>query len=301
MDLSEELRKISKIIRKAVTRNGYYTKDLSKVKRHIEMTDTEKAIDLVENWDQSEAWKAFIQSRNGYMTAMINRDNELWQKILDVGFVPEEDLDNIFVEFESSYFSIENMIEEFPNIATEFLKWFKKDYMTHFGGEELPTWFYMDEEDVETVKNQWLVHFTQNAQAIAEQGFTKGIDPYAFDNLGLTTAIPDSYKLGGYNFAYTLDQVGPDLDYWSHFYKWGQCVVFRASGIQVFHRTDDENQVIFMGNTATDIVPIFRVGGDWCVGSKARPVFKNSDFKRVTQWVANNYVQYQRTLRKSRV
>ena len=108
-----------------------------------------------------------------------------------------------------------------------------------------PTYLFMDfERDVD---NEWLIHGTNDAGSIEANGFTRGVWDLA--SLGLTTALVDKVKTGGFNFAFyaTSFHEKEVLAYGK------EAVVFRASGIEVYHHGDQQRQIIFLGNTATDI------------------------------------------------
>jgi hypothetical protein len=166
--------------------------------------------------------------------------------------------------------------------------------------EEYPAWIYFD-DNVQLVKNQWLVHLTDSADAIAREGFKYGVDDMT--KLGLTCSLGEfDKKYGGYNFAYTL------LDFKKYArrdytqgggYKYGkEAVVFNASGIKLWHDGDKEYQVIFYGNTARNIIPI--TSGEkekYAVYSKSGKVlFENDSLDRVVDWITDNYIQYRKSI-----
>jgi hypothetical protein len=120
-----------------------------------------------------------------------------------------------------------------------------------------PTYLFMDfERDVD---NEWLIHGTNDAGSIEANGFTRGV--WDFATLGLTTHFVDKVKTGGFNFAF----------YAASFHErdvlaYGkEAVVFRASGIEVYHHGDQQRQIIFLGDTATDIHSITYYSGSYYV------------------------------------
>lgn len=166
--------------------------------------------------------------------------------------------------------------------------------------EEYPAWTYFS-DNPQIVKNQWLIHMTDNAEDIARNGFQYGVSDMT--KLGLTTRLSFfEKKFGGYNFAYTI----PDFLKYARRsyvngggYKYGnEAVIFRASGIGVWHYGDNENQVIFYGNTAKDIIPITQ--GDnakYAIhNNRGGVLFENDDLDVVVKWLANNYQQYRKRL-----
>lgn len=132
------------------------------------------------------------------------------------------------------------------------------------GDPRSPTFMHM--EYAGDVKNQWLVHFTQDAYKIANGGFTRGIDDPTM--IGVTTRdeVEQLKAGGGYNFAYQLhDYIRhgrysyDDVDALelTHPWKYGpEAVLFRASGILAYHEADNEPQVIFWGESADTIIPV---------------------------------------------
>lgn len=136
---------------------------------------------------------------------------------------------------------------------------------------------------------------------IVKNGFKFGVGDMT--KLGLTTHLGDvEKKYGGYNFAYTLNdfiKYGKSNNFYGSGYKYGsEGVIFRASGIKLWHYTDEEYQVIFYGNTAKNIIPIFSgIYGGFEVYSKSdRLLFASDDLERVVYWIINNYSQYRKQL-----
>jgi len=164
---------------------------------------------------------------------------------------------------------------------------------------EYPAWSYFDDKP-QLIKNQWLIHFTDNADDIAKEGFKFGVDDMT--KLGLTTHLGEfDKKYGGYNFAYLIHdfQRYAKGNYYRGKYKYGkEAVVFNASGIKVWHYGDEEPQVIFYGNTARNIIPITSGENyDYAIyGKNGRVLFENDDLERVVNWLTNNYEQYRKSI-----
>lgn len=219
------------------------------------------------------------------------------------------DLDEYDLDPESAYIDEEDLgsavsyglsLEDFPeSIFERFRSYFREELLSQFmeygGAAEVPSFLYM--EYVGVVKNQWLIHFTPNPESVAKEGFTRGVRDYTA--LGWTSHMPDSLKKsGGYNFAYLFKDAS-DLTYISNFMRMGGMVVFRASGILVEHNTDEEDQVIFEGSTARDIVPVRFIDGKWTVQVNGRVLFASDDHMKVAGWVTQNYAQYRKFLNQS--
>jgi hypothetical protein len=163
--------------------------------------------------------------------------------------------------------------------------------------EEMPAWAYFDDQ-AEIIKNQWLIHFTSDAYGIAKEGFKYGVNE--INKLGLTTYYSEfDKKYGGYNFAYTLDDYKKYSKVGSR-YKYGEeVVVFRASGVRVWHNTDEEYQTIFYGNTAKNIIPI--IDGEtkrWGIYSNrsGNLIVEHDDLTKLIYWIIKNYDQYRKHL-----
>lgn len=163
--------------------------------------------------------------------------------------------------------------------------------------QDKPIWTYFSDE-TEIIKNQWLVHFTNDANSISKDGFIYGVDD--LNKLGLTTYFDDfDKKYGGYNFAYTIDDYKKYSKVGSR-YKYGEEVVlFRASGVRVWHFTDEEYQTIFYGNTAKDIIPITEGENNrWGIYStkNGNLIVESDNLTQIIYWIINNYDQYRKHL-----
>lgn len=172
--------------------------------------------------------------------------------------------------------------------------------------EEIPSWFYLDRPTI--IKNQWLIHFTDEADSLADEGFNYLVDDVT--KLGLTTYInKKSYdrSKAGYGFSYLI---GDYIKYGRQRsggisrrggWRYGaEVVLFRASGVRCWHNSDKEYQTIFKGDTVKEIIPITK--GEDEVGfavynKKTRnQIFGNDDLTIVVDWVLNNYDQYRGVL-----
>ncbi len=187
-------------------------------------------------------------------------------------------------------------------LVIEFFGHMERRFMDH--DADSPSWMFMDY--VEVMKNQWMIHFTDDAEAIACQGFKYGMDD--FSRLGLTTYIENTRKPGGYNFAYDVDE-WERYAHGRHGFKYGdEAVLFRASGIKVWHHGDGEYQIVFVGNTAKDIVPLTKGGYDdgWWANGIGKGGREEQDSEQgdgsfdslseAVDWVIANYNQYKRLL-----
>ena len=187
-------------------------------------------------------------------------------------------------------------------LVIEFFGDMESSFMDH--DADSPSWLFMD--DPKIVKNQWMIHFTNDADAIACQGFKYGMDD--FTRLGLTTHIRNTGKPGGYNFAYDVDE-WERYAHGRHGFKYGdEAVLFRASGVKVWHHGDGEYQIVFVGATAKDIVPLTKGGydGGWWANGRGKGGREEQDSEQgdgsfdslseAVDWVTAYYNQYKRLL-----
>lgn len=164
----------------------------------------------------------------------------------------------------------------------------------HSEGSDVPLFTIADYEGL--VKDQWLVHFTDHPAYIARDGFTKGVALDEWEKLGLSTHFRSRASRPGFNFAYTFQ----DADEHEGATRYGkECVMFKASGVKIWHHGDQEDQVIFIGATAHDIVPIYRHDEGWYVeGVGPNKEFVTPDLDSMMNWVRDNYDQYRNVLSK---
>ncbi len=159
---------------------------------------------------------------------------------------------------------------------------------------ELP-WTAMD------FRGYVLVHFS-DASSIHGSGFKFGVDPSDRHRIALTTNYSDGVRKRGkgFNFAFRAADAKRYAYSRGSEPKYGtSAVMFRANGIRVWHHGDEEPQVIFLGDTAHDIVYLYQHDG-WCVGERpsGNPIFRADDIDEVIDWVTVNYDQYHKTLRR---
>lgn len=167
------------------------------------------------------------------------------------------------------------------------------DHTLNVDDAEYPAWSFFS--GAKLIKNEWLIHFTNNPWDIARNGFTRGVSE--IEKLGLTTHLGEfDKKYGGYNFAFRAD-VFNRYATGRHGYKYGEeAVMFIGSGIEVYHHGDEEPQVIFWGKKARNIVPITKeYGEDYTIHNfkSGGIIYKSQDLDEVVSWVTRNYGQYQ--------
>jgi hypothetical protein len=112
---------------------------------------------------------------------------------------------------------------------------------------------YTHEGDVE---DDWLVHFTgekESQESILKSGYFNGISE--MKNLAITAAA-NEWVDDGYCFSFSLNDIGYNFksDY-SHYGEYG--ILFKSSGIKLYHNGDDEIQTIFIGNQVSNLIPFW--------------------------------------------
>jgi hypothetical protein len=197
--------------------------------------------------------------------------------------------------------------KDYPEIFKKFGDWlYKKIENCDIPPEEQPSWVFFDYPEI--IKEQWLVHFTDNADKIVRNGFKKGV--MEINKLGLTTHLSDYHKkYGGYNFAYTIsdfEKYAKNTRGWElntrgwerRKFKYGkEVVIFRCSGVRAWHHGDKEYQTIFWGNLATHINEIVSgENSEWTVRGNFKTFYENDDLEKVVDWFVNNYYQYKKQL-----
>ena len=187
--------------------------------------------------------------------------------------------------------------ENNPELYNQFCDWLYNKCVNHtlnIHAADYPAWAYFGNPQI--IKNDWLVHFTNNADDIVKSGFTKGVSE--IEKLALTTHLGEfDKKYGGYNFSYTIHDF-KKFAKGRHSYKYGkELVIFKASGVKLYHSGDEEYQTIFWGKEAICINAIYNEYGDWVVRNKlGNKLYENEKLEKVVDWVVNNYNQYRKVL-----
>jgi hypothetical protein len=267
----------------------YVTKDIVYLKDYFTMSKEKKKESLV--YEYYDFFNDFLEETETYFERPTEKRESLYMD------EPDEDVEMFESDDELMYWLKENNEEVFNKFADYLYEKITTNELP-VNESEYPAWVYYDDE-VEIIKNQWLIHFTNDADSVAKEGFKYGVSD--MDKLGLTTSLSDFYKkYGGYNFAFLLsDYKKYSVRSYVHGggYKYGsEAVIFRASGLKVYHYGDEEHQVIFYGNTAKNIIPI--VKGEitkYALYSKDnRLLYENDNLDKIVSWIINNYSQYRK-------
>lgn len=269
----------------------YITQDVVSLKQYLSQTEEQKKAYLPQEYPyffddfmESNGNYDFKRPKNEYMDA--NGDNAFDEEL--------EDYD--LIEW------IDNNNHELYNEYADYLYDKINNGTLNISDSEYPAWSFFDDIPI-LVKNQWLIHFTNDSDGIARDGFKYGVDE--IDRLGLTTNISDfEKKYGGYNFAYLLSDFNrygkAGFGSRGGEYKYGkEAVIFRASGIKTYHYGDEEPQIIFYGNTAKNIIPIKSgENNNWAIynNKTGRIIIESDDLEKIVYWVEQNYQQYYKSL-----
>ncbi len=258
-------------VKTAGFKTAYLPQEMQWFKDYLSMNDTQKAVDLAYKWPGD--FVEYVQETD---------DADKLPQGDDPETVQEEVLNTDFSQFSADVMQgwMEHQI----------------DYLMANNPADAPSWSTLSYEGL--VKNQWLIHFTDDAWGIANNGFKFGTDD--MDRAALSTWFTEASKQsGGFNFAFLLSDFMRYSGARGGSPKYGkEAVIFRASGIKIWHSGDEEPQIIFRGSEARDIVPI-QHPDNWVLpeNSKGRPIYQNEDLNAVTTWVVNNWAQYQQALR----
>ena len=262
--------------------------------KYFNMSEEEKEEDIVYyGWDQAAYFLDEWVRKHGY---------EEDYGLSELGLT-QQDYEEIIqlVENQDQDFLCDEIINgRFKGMKGQFSQYLS-DYYYYENSGNGPSWLHMDNPRM--IRNKWLIHFSNNAANIAWKGFKHGTTE--FEDLAYSNAGETSGKYEGYDFAYDLD------DFQSYCYtgrgyhptpKYGkEAVIFRASGVKLWHYGDNEDQVIFYGPSAKDIIYLeFNDETDeWHISSTKRYgqiLYQNENLGEVVDWIERNYDQYRKHL-----
>lgn len=157
-----------------------------------------------------------------------------------------------------------------------------------------PSYLSLDYKNV-VKPSTWLVHFSDDAASIGEEGFLSGHED--MNTLGLTTHfVGRGKKPSGWNFAFLA--LSREAASAASKGKYGaDAVVFQAAGVKAYHSGDEEDQIIFRGQAAGNIVPMTKGDDGWEVkNAKSGRVIFVGEYMDVARWVISNYQQYSKAI-----
>ena len=183
----------------------------------------------------------------------------------------------------------ESLVEMFLNMLEE------NNLCDHFVSEmqsiaddyELPSWCTMKFNRI--VKNEWCIHFGSDSDSIAKEGFTGGtpdIEHLAYTNAGAQKTS------AGYDFAFLMNDRNVDYNEYGD-----EAVIFRTSGVEIYHYGDNQNQVVFWGPNVKNFIPIHQDNGDWVVyGAKGQILVRCGRPSEIAIWATENLPQYRKQI-----
>lgn len=277
-------RLIKNIITENLSITEKYSKENSKVLNLFKQQPSINDFDVKNNWSgicdymESQGYLRYINSPNSPADA-----DEM------------ERLDPI-----ATWNSLDNRIKKGAFDHVEYERKENRD-------KDSPTTDHMElVENKPLPPTTWLIHYTNNGEAISKDGFQIGFSDE--NRLGLTAQFYGNApeKQGhGYNFAFipnesTLFQINR----WSAYGK--EIVMFQSSGIVTYHPADREKQIVFYGASIdpSNIVLLRKDGlrddnnkETWIVvpkqGGNKKGLFRGTDIQCVG-WVKKNFQQYKR-------
>lgn len=220
-------------------------------------------------------------------------------------------------------FSVERQDEAIDEYLDNQMSKVRNDFKTRNYDEASGFAWSDDAEDgKEIVHDEWMVHFSDYADKIAKEGFTKGND---YDGKLKSATYQRGKTEGGYNYAYLAsDVIGGKgykfLDYLKE--RETPFVMFKGNGYRFHHNQDEEDQVVLNNIQKGTMVFVRRLYDQWCVLSTANPnwkkrtkdinprpederfamynprniiegiLYSDDDINKVIKWVMNNFDQY---------
>ena len=251
--------------------------------------------------ETSALWKYFNKSDEEKDEELIRQNFSRFYSYINYE-ISEEEFNQYFSNDKDT--EIEQMCDnQDVGLAEEIingsLQYFKRDFANYLIQELFdlpqyaPSWLTLT--NPQKVTNEWLIHFSDESFWIAQDGF-KHMKPN-IESLAYTRWLKTQYNGldDGYCFAYDCKDfenyyktVGGKLKYGN------EAVIFRASGVKLWHRGDKEYQVIFYGSDAKDFIYIEENDGQWCIKSTQHGsvLYTSDSIQNIVKWATNNYDQY---------
>lgn len=219
-------------------------------------------------------------------------------------------------------FSVERQDES----INEYLDKSMSDVRKKFKGKEYAengfSWSEDADDGKEIVHNEWMIHFSNDAQKISQEGFTQG---NGYEGKLKSATYRRVKADGGYNYAYLATDVlsnpyGRFVTYLKD--RLTPFIMFKGNGYRFYHEQDGENQVVFNNVQKDTKVLIMSLYDQWCVLSTINPdwkqrdkdidpkqkderfalnntrnilngvIYSDDDINKVIRWVMTNFEQY---------
>lgn len=253
---------------------------------YLNKTKEERYIELAK--DYSQYFSDFVDFgaenqiiRFGNM--MPSFDDDLVRQELGYSYEEIDHLRTMGLTNISDDVDFEDVLESNRELIIAYGEWIEDNLSEYEHYDSIPSTYFMTSPKM--VRDQWMIHFTNHPEEIVKNGF-RGVRDIS--KLGMTTTLNDQKFSDGFNFAYLLS------DEWKSAYGKYQ-ILFRASGVRVYHITDREYQVIFQGSSAKSMIPVLegkaKRHGIW--GKDRQELFFESDsLEAIVKWVKKNIQQY---------
>ena len=253
----------------------YLDKDyMIPLKGYLHMSDEDKA------WECAGKFPWLVRD-------FIEYDSDVSEVIEDL--IEKGEIDSDVLEMDD-YEMVEVIGPLFNTVLAPYADKFI-DMVSRSGDTEVPLFVVADY--VRDVKNEWLIHMTDNLIGVSHEGFSIGVE---IDELAYTPGRGTTkWKYGpGYNFAFTADNAKYAENTYGKY-----CVLFQASGVQIYHYGDNEEQVIFYGPSARNLIFIYKdeygdYSGSWVIKSEitGRLLCHFDDLQGCVNWAIQNFPQY---------
>ena len=183
-----------------------------------------------------------------------------------------------------------------PEQLDAFRQWNENHPMSEYDPAGAPAYETLDYRGIS--EPRWQVHFTDEPEDIASQGFSYGHPE--IEGVQLTTHYKNRATRPGFNFSFDADSVPNGTQYGKH------AVIFPSGALNTYHHGDEERQNIFWGSHV-DPRMIFPVryeeddGGQWCWIVRDwndRDIFRSPQIRDCVGWVERNWRQLLSTREK---
>jgi len=275
--------------KRVALRYAFVVKSISQLLRYLQKEDWEKVFEVVQERDRegdAERFGDWIIEHYGPGGRGSGKSKDpLVQQVLED---PGQFLSLYPTDFQKQTYQ-----DYFKYGDWEDQSWYQRDH-------EAPSWFNLTNPSL--AKNQWLIHFTMDADQIADGGFRYGQSDLSRLGGHVSNALDARRSSGKFNFGYNAkDQAQYEKGHGKYGYE---AVLFKASGVEAWHSGDQERQVIFAGNTAKDIIPLTSSdwGSGWLVGGLGKGGRPDGDgdafpsLVEAVEWAKKNYGQYKNVM-----
>jgi hypothetical protein len=181
---------------------------------------------------------------------------------------------------------------EFAEVKDKFVRYLETHISPNMA--DLPTYLFLSGAKL-LPRQTWLIHFSDDAGDIAENGFEFGAED--FTQIGLTTHMTDNKRRQGHGWNFALKANDRDVKLASK--KYGEeAVMFQSAGVEAYHQGDNEQQVVFWGPNVKERFYLQNDGGDWVVKNPLtdKELVRSESIFDAIGWVEQNHAQYRKAI-----